>query len=347
MKTGVPVLGFCGYSGSGKTTLLEKLVPRLIMKGLKVGYLKHDAHRLDVDREGKDTDRLFKCGVQTLAATSGEGTFVRQRPDDEREFNTAEILPTFAQCDILLVEGYKDAPWEKIWVHPYSGGSDDKPTLENIRFEVGGRASISHSDIALLENLVCYWLIRNNKLKPLYGGVLVGGKSRRMGTLKSLIETGGTTLAKKIYSLLKSHTRETYLLGSGPLPTSLSTAQSISDLPDIEGPLAGLVAAHRFAPYANWIFLAVDMPNLDSPYLLNLLGGCFPGARFIGAQCPATGTPEPLAALYTSQLLHTIAALHGGERSISRMLQQLGIKGKPELFDPVKLKNLNSPEDLA
>ena len=35
-----------GYSGSGKTTLIEALLPRLATRGLRVGVLKHDTHRL-------------------------------------------------------------------------------------------------------------------------------------------------------------------------------------------------------------------------------------------------------------------------------------------------------------
>ena len=345
MKSGVPIIGFCGYSGSGKTVLLEKVARRLIQKGLKVGYLKHDAHRLQVDREGKDTDRLFKCGVQALAATSDDQLFTRIRPD-EREFNAAELYPAFAQCDILLVEGYKNAPWEKIWVHPHSGGSDAKPALDNLRFEIGGRASLRHDDIDLLCNLLVYWLIRNTILKPLFGGVLVGGKSARMGTPKALIETGGATLVERAYSLIKHHTNKTYLLGTGPLPPPLSGAERISDPPDIEGPLAGLVAAHRFAPYADWLILAVDMPNIDSRYIRGLIDRRKPGIRFIGAHNPTADATEPLAAIYSSQLLHSIAASRGGELSISRILQKLGVKGNPELFNAAQLENVNTPDDM-
>ena len=41
-----------GNSGAGKTTLLERLIPVLKRKGQKVGVVKHDAHRFDIDHPG-------------------------------------------------------------------------------------------------------------------------------------------------------------------------------------------------------------------------------------------------------------------------------------------------------
>ena len=48
----IPVLGFAAYSGTGKTTLIEKLVVSLKAHGLRIAVVKHDAHRIDIDKEG-------------------------------------------------------------------------------------------------------------------------------------------------------------------------------------------------------------------------------------------------------------------------------------------------------
>jgi molybdopterin-guanine dinucleotide biosynthesis protein MobB len=126
-------LGFCGYSGSGKTTLLEKLTAILTDDGLSVGYFKHDAHKFVMDKKGKDSDRLFNAGVQALAITSPEQSAARfKSPDLDGD---SERL--FAECDIVLVEGYKNALWDKLWVHPYGGGSDEMPELDNLVGEIG------------------------------------------------------------------------------------------------------------------------------------------------------------------------------------------------------------------
>ena len=61
MLEGLPVLGVCGWSGSGKTTLIEAILPAFRAKGLKIAVIKHDVHGLDIDRPGKDSDRLFRA----------------------------------------------------------------------------------------------------------------------------------------------------------------------------------------------------------------------------------------------------------------------------------------------
>ena len=50
-----PILSFVAPSGTGKTTLLENVIKDLAARGLRVAVLKHDAHRLELDKHGKDT----------------------------------------------------------------------------------------------------------------------------------------------------------------------------------------------------------------------------------------------------------------------------------------------------
>ena len=71
------VLGFAGYSGSGKTTLIEKLIPQLEKMGIRTAVIKHDAHGLRFDAEGKDsqrsgTERDLSSGTLISGAISGD-----------------------------------------------------------------------------------------------------------------------------------------------------------------------------------------------------------------------------------------------------------------------------------
>ena len=335
---GVPVIGFCGYSGSGKTTIIERIVSKLARRGLAIAYLKHDAHGLQVDREGKDTDRIFKAGARVIAAGSSTEGFLRTQGGEE-----FVCPPSFAECDIIIVEGYKDAPWEKIWVHPHAG-REDPVTAAKVIYEIGGRASLRHDETGKIADQVGYWLVRALLLKPLYAGVLVGGKSSRMGRPKALLPAGNVTLAEHVYGVVKRHANRAYLLGSGPLPPALAEVERIADPPGFEGPLAGLVAAHRFAPDADWLIFAVDLPNIDDGYVGRLLRR-EPAFRFMGPR--SEKGVEPLASGYSSQLLARIEREHGGEMSINRLLERFGVKGDPRLFDAVRLKNLNTPSDVA
>ncbi len=68
----MPVLAVCGWSGSGKTTLLESLIPLLRERGLQVAVVKNDAHGVEVDRPGKDSDRLFRAGASVVLRSPRE-----------------------------------------------------------------------------------------------------------------------------------------------------------------------------------------------------------------------------------------------------------------------------------
>ena len=58
------VYSFIAWSGTGKTTYLERLIAALKARGLRVAAVKHDAHRLELDREGKDSWRFARAGAE-------------------------------------------------------------------------------------------------------------------------------------------------------------------------------------------------------------------------------------------------------------------------------------------
>ena len=101
MLADLPVLGICGFSGSGKTTLIEQLVPRLSAKGLKVIVVKHDTHRITVDRSGKDSDRIFRAGADVLLQGPQE-ELSRVYPLNDRKL-THTLKSLSRQYDLVLV----------------------------------------------------------------------------------------------------------------------------------------------------------------------------------------------------------------------------------------------------
>ena len=65
-------VSFVAKSGTGKTTLLEKVIAELKDRGYRVGVIKHDAHRFDIDHPGKDSHRLTAAGADTMLISSPE-----------------------------------------------------------------------------------------------------------------------------------------------------------------------------------------------------------------------------------------------------------------------------------
>lgn len=102
-----------GRSGAGKTTLIKALIPLLKREGLKVATLKHTHHSIDLEKAGSDTSGHKEAGAQQVAL-AGEGFCVLWF-EGEREVEDIVRLAGEG-CDLLLVEGYKTAPFRRIEV---------------------------------------------------------------------------------------------------------------------------------------------------------------------------------------------------------------------------------------
>ena len=122
--TRIPAVSIMGWSGSGKTTLIEKLIPIFNQCGLKIGILKHDGHRFDMDREGKDTWRFSQAGASVVAISSHERAAILEN----RRLELDEMLERIRDVDLILVEGYKASRLPRIEVHRQATG---KPLYED------------------------------------------------------------------------------------------------------------------------------------------------------------------------------------------------------------------------
>jgi molybdopterin-guanine dinucleotide biosynthesis protein MobB len=114
----IPVVSIVAKSGTGKTTLLEKLIAELKRRGYKVAVIKHDAHRFEIDHEGKDSWRVSRAGADTMLITSPDKLAMIKRYLPEQEPSLAESVAIYCQdVDIVLTEGFKKSAMPKIEVH--------------------------------------------------------------------------------------------------------------------------------------------------------------------------------------------------------------------------------------
>ena len=111
-----PRLGFAAWSGTGKTTLLLALIPRLAAAGLRLGLAKHSHHALELDRPGKDSQRLRAAGAAQVVVAAPR----RLARIEARSRALDECLALLARApapDLILVEGWKHAPIPKLELH--------------------------------------------------------------------------------------------------------------------------------------------------------------------------------------------------------------------------------------
>lgn len=111
----VPTVSVVGRHNSGKTTFLISLLPLLIARGLRVGYLKHAHAGFEIDRPEKDSYRVRRTGVVQTIITGGGQTAVI---DDAGEPSVGEVIERYARedLDLIVVEGFKHEALPKIEV---------------------------------------------------------------------------------------------------------------------------------------------------------------------------------------------------------------------------------------
>jgi glutamate dehydrogenase (NADP+)/cyclic pyranopterin phosphate synthase/molybdopterin-guanine dinucleotide biosynthesis protein A len=297
-----PVLAICGFSGSGKTTLIEAVLPQLSARGWRVAVIKHDAHGLQIDQPGKDSDRLFQAGADVVV--HGPDQFLL-RGHKTGYFDLDTILSTyFSNYDLVLIEGHKDTPWDKVWLD-----GEARSAVPSGVEHILARLAYDENRVAHLLSLLDQWLPAQWQHMPVYACILIGGKSRRMGQPKHLLKVDGISWVERQTALLKPLVERVVVAGSGDLPETCSGLDRLADVTDAEGPLAGILAAMRWQPDVSWLIAACDMPLISPEAIQWLLAQRHPGRHAIQPRLRADALVEPLLACYEPQALIALQSM--------------------------------------
>jgi len=337
---GEPVFAVCGFSGSGKNTVLEWVIGELVGRGLCVGVVKHDAHGIEIDRPGKDSDRLYRAGAEVCLRAREETVWrVHGRPETSLE---ATLFSLLSWCDVVLVEGHKSTPLPKVWLSKENGASPP-PEVENVVAVLALDADRPARTLAIVDaRLTAAW-----RSRALLGGLLIGGDSTRMARPKQLIEHAGRSFAEIAHTALAPHVEQVVLLGGGEVPPSLADLPRLPDPPGLVGPLAGLAGAFGWAPRSAWVITACDLPHLTREAVAWLIERRAPGRRVILPTGPS-GRVEPLLAVYEPHARAAVEELVARGELAPRRLR--GLPGVSSPAVPTHLArawvNVNRPSDL-
>ncbi len=179
--------------------------------------------------------------------------------------------------------------------------------------------------------------------------LLAGGQSRRMGRDKAGVLWRGEPLWQRQLGTLRAcGAAEIFISGHASGPYSAADVPIVLDRTPGGGPLAGIAAALRHARHEHVLVLAIDLPEITSAFLRDLLAQAAAAAivprdahRF-----------EPLAAIYTRACLPLAGAcLRDGSPSLQRFAAAAiaqGIAGA-HVLTPAEcplFHNVNTPSDL-
>jgi len=208
---------------------------------------------------------------------------------------------------------------------------------------------------------------RTERDATLFGAVLAGGQSRRMGRDKALLSVGGSTLLEHALAQLAPLVSRLFV-GTGAEvryaeQLAAFDATAVLDRPTYgagAGPLAGLEAILSAAAAAGAkrvLLLACDLPHVKTGHLETLLAASRGADVTIG--CDAGGD-QPLVGVYDLGCLPAVQrALARGERRADSFFASTGPEQHSlrvrrvdaDVLAPGAstslFHNLNGPEDVA
>ncbi|MDR0310565.1 MAG: molybdenum cofactor guanylyltransferase [Acidobacteriota bacterium] len=180
--------------------------------------------------------------------------------------------------------------------------------------------------------------------------ILAGGKSRRMGQDKALINLNGRPLVEIMAKRVSPLTGKVFISANNPELFSFLPFQVVPDLWQDQGPLSGLHTVMSEHVYELYITLACDLPALPVSLVRRMLDV----SEGFDAVIPRTldGMAHPLAAVYRRTCLPVIEdALRKKANRFIDAFPGDGLRvrwmdpGEGEFTDG-DLVNINTPDDL-
>ncbi|MGB5499883.1 MAG: NTP transferase domain-containing protein [Maribacter sp.] len=154
----------------------------------------------------------------------------------------------------------------------------------------------------------------------IYGLVLSGGKSTRMGADKGLIAYHGIPQREYLYQMLEKICDKTFMSIRKEQEAEIaSTFNTIVDENVFKGPFNGILSAHKKYPDVAWLVLACDLPLIDEKSLSALIEARKDGANATAFAQKENPLPEPLCAIWEPQTLEAaVTYLEEGNGSCPR-----------------------------
>lgn len=185
-----------------------------------------------------------------------------------------------------------------------------------------------------------------NNTAPLYGLILAGGYSKRMGQDKALIDFHGKPQVSFCFDLVSRFCKQVFV--------SVRADQRYFHLPllnDLEkfanqGPLGGILSAMENYPDVSWLVLACDLPLVEENTLRFLIAHRETSKIATAFKSAGDQLPEPLCAVWESHAFNELSASFSKGMRCPRKILINSDAHLLNLPDDRWLRNFNSPADL-
>jgi molybdenum cofactor guanylyltransferase len=172
--------------------------------------------------------------------------------------------------------------------------------------------------------------------------ILIGGKSSRMGTDKSLLDYHGKPQREYLFDLAQKFCLETYFSCRAEQVFSENTIVDINP----SGPISGILSAFEFNKNVAWLIVACDMPFIDETSFELLIQNRNQEKKATAFLNTENNAPDPLFTIYEPTSFEILSTqLETGNKSPKYFLQNNDI----ELVKLPKisfLKNINTKEEF-
>ncbi|MCG1034869.1 NTP transferase domain-containing protein [Polaribacter sargassicola] len=223
-----------------------------------------------------------------------------------------------------------------------------------------------------IKNITCYTIdevdaIANHinnliqeKIAPVKGLVLVGGKSTRMGTDKAELNYFGKPQKEIAKEWLENNNLETFYSvrsfdsaqddnqNLNVISSAVEKSQKAQEISDVFfnlGPFGGICSAFQKDPNAAWLVLATDVPFVNEEIIQQLLKSRNPSKTATAIKGKNKDFPEPLITIYEPKAYPVLLQyLAQGYSCPRKMLINSDVE-IVEINDDF-IRNINTPEEF-
>lgn len=328
-------------------TLSEKIISNL-SEHLKVSYLNEthhfenemynkytasgpvtDTHKFDVDLPRLSLFRKYFDHLDVLLLNGNHYKADKQIViiNEKKRQSLHKKLDRLSDVKMILVDNSKEDIYPYLSEHLHPIDEDCIVQIDDIES-------------------ICAHIINDyrNTIPPIFGLVLSGGRSQRMGTDKSKINYHNKPQSEYAADMLLSYTKDTYISVGHDYNDGLdSSYKTIRDSYLNLGPMGGILSAFRYNPNVAWLTIACDLPYLKEETLEKLLTKRDPSKLATCYYNAEKGSPEPLITIWETRAYPAMLDyLSMGYASPSKVLRDNDVC-MIEVRDHIQFINVNDP----